>query len=70
LSTAKCAIRDAGKVKGTDRIAVMAALSMAGEFRRKRRRDRCPTCRCWKCTKMAAMHKVLDAALTPQEALF
>jgi cell division protein ZapA len=28
-----CAIRDAGKVKGTDRIAVMAALSMAGEFR-------------------------------------
>jgi len=27
-----CALRDSGKVKGTDRIAVMAALSVAAEF--------------------------------------
>lgn len=27
-----CALRDTGKVKGTDRIAVMAALSVAAEF--------------------------------------
>ena len=27
-----CALRDSGKVKGNDRIAVMAALSMAAEF--------------------------------------
>ena len=27
-----CLLRDSGKVKGTDRIAVMAALSVAAEF--------------------------------------
>ena len=27
-----CQLRDSGKVKGTDRIAVMAALSVAAEF--------------------------------------
>ena len=27
-----CALRDSGKVKGNDRIAVMAALSVAAEF--------------------------------------
>lgn len=27
-----CTLRDSGKVKGTDRIAVMAALSVAAEF--------------------------------------
>ncbi len=66
------AIRDAGKVKGTDRIAVMAALGIAAEFLTSRApegafsemsvadvRD-----------KITAMHALLDAALTPQERLF
>lgn len=32
LDECMCAIRDAGKIKGNDRIAVMAALGMAAEF--------------------------------------
>jgi cell division protein ZapA len=32
LDAKMCALRDSGKVKGTDRIAVMAALSVAAEF--------------------------------------
>jgi cell division protein ZapA len=65
-------IRDAGRIKGNDRIAVMAALGMAAEFLSAKApqgplsdmslldmQDR-----------IAAMHKVLDGALTPQENLF
>lgn len=62
------AIRDGGKVSGTDRIAVMAALQIAsellsmktggdlaiGEFKRR----------------MQAMNQVIDAALVPQANLF
>lgn len=61
-------IRDGGKVSGTDRIAVMAALQIAsellsmktggdlaiGEFKRR----------------MQAMNQVIDAALVPQANLF
>ena len=67
-----CAIRDAGKIKGTDRIAVMAALSMAGEFLTVKapQGPLSDMSMLEVLTKMAAMHKVLDAALTPQEALF
>jgi cell division protein ZapA len=67
-----CAVRDAGKVKGNDRIAVMAALSMAAEYLSVKApqgplsdlsisevKD-----------KIDAMHAVLDNALTPQENLF
>ena len=66
------AIRDAGKVKGNDRIAVMAALGMAAEFLSVKS----PVGPLSDMsilevqTKISAMHKVLDTALTPQETLF
>lgn len=66
------ALRDSGKVKGNDRIAVMAALSVAAELLSMKNphgplsdmsilevRE-----------KLAVMHEVLDQALTPQENLF
>jgi cell division protein ZapA len=67
-----CAIRDAGKVKGTDRIAVMAALSVAGEyFSVKAPQGPLSDMSLLEVqTRIGAMHKVLDAALTPQETLF
>ncbi|MHA4867562.1 cell division protein ZapA [Duganella sp. PWIR1] len=66
------AIRDAGKVKGTDRIAVMAALSVAGEYLSVKapQGPLSDMSMLEVQTKMAAMHKVLDSALTPQETLF
>ena len=66
------AIRDAGKVKGTDRIAVMAALSVAGEyFSVKAPQGPLSDMSLLEVqTRIGAMHKVLDAALTPQETLF
>ncbi|RFP14973.1 MULTISPECIES: cell division protein ZapA [unclassified Duganella] len=66
------AIRDGGKVKGNDRIAVMAALGMAAEFLSVKS----PVGPLSDMsilevqTKISAMHKVLDSALTPQETLF
>jgi cell division protein ZapA len=65
-------IRDAGKVKGNDRIAVMAALSVAAEFLTvKAPQGPLSDMSILEVqTKISAMHKVLDAALTPQEALF
>ena len=66
------AIRDAGKVKGSDRIAVMAALGMAAEFLSvKAPQGPLSDMSILEVqTKIAAMHKVLDSALTPQETLF
>ncbi|MBV7537039.1 cell division protein ZapA [Duganella sp. sic0402] len=66
------AIRDAGKVKGNDRIAVMAALGVAAEFLTvKAPQGPLSDMSILEVqTKISAMHKVLDAALTPQEALF
>lgn len=66
------AIRDAGRVKGNDRIAVMAALSVAAEFLSiKAPQGPLSDMSILEVqTKIAAMHKVLDTALTPQEALF
>ena len=67
-----CAVRDAGKVKGNDRIAVMAALSVAAEFLSVK----APQGPLSELTildvrqKIDAMHAVLDNALTPQENLF
>ena len=67
-----CALRDAGKVRGTDRIAVMAALSVAAEFLSVK----APQGPLSDLTilevkqKIEAMHTVLDGALTPQENLF
>jgi len=66
-----CALRDSGKVKGTDRIAVMAALSVAAEFLSVK----APQGPLSDLTilevkqKLEAMHTVLDAALSPQENL-
>jgi cell division protein ZapA len=65
-------IRESGKVKGNDRIAVMAALSMAAEFLTAKS----PAGPLSDMSllevqqKIGAMHKVLDSALTPQENLF
>jgi len=65
-------IRDAGKIKGNDRIAVMAALGMAAEFLSvKAPQGPLSDMSILDVqTKISAMHKVLDSALTPQETLF
>jgi len=63
------AIRDAGKVKGNDRIAVMAALGMAGEFLAAKSGNGGPSMLDVQ-EKLDAMQKVLDNALAPQENLF
>lgn len=61
-------IRDAGKIKGNDRIAVMAALGMAAEFLAAKTTGGSSMLEVQE--KLGAMHKVLDNALTPQENLF
>jgi cell division protein ZapA len=67
-----CALRDSGKVKGNDRIAVMAALSMAAEFLSvKAPQGPLSDLSILEVKqKIGAMHTVLDDALTPQENLF
>ena len=67
-----CALRDAGKVRGTDRIAVMAALSVAAEFLSvKAPQGPLSDLSILEVKqKIEAMHTVLDSALTPQENLF
>ena len=66
------ALRDSGKVKGNDRIAVMAALSIAAEFLSVKSPEGpfAETSILEVKQKLQAMHTVLDAALTPQETLF
>ena len=66
------ALRDSGKVKGNDRIAVMAALSVAAEFLSvKTPHGPLSDLSILEVKeKIAAMHTVLDSALTPQENLF
>ena len=72
LDKKMCEIRDAGKIKGNDRIAVMASISIAAELLQTRSiqgpfhgltiseiEE-----------QVSAMHAVLDAALAPQEKLF
>lgn len=72
LDKKMCAIRDAGKVKGNDRIAVMAALGVAAEFLSvKAPQGPLSDLSILEVQqKIAAMNQVLDSALTPQEALF
>ena len=67
-----CTLRDSGKVKGNDRIAVMAALSVAAEFLSvKSPQGPLSDLSILEVRqKIGAMHTVLDAALTPQENLF
>lgn len=72
LNDRMCAIRDAGKVKGNDRIAVMAALGIAAELLSTKSEDG-PFSGMTVSEvkqKIAAMHTVLDAALAPQQDLF
>jgi cell division protein ZapA len=72
LDEKMCAIRDTGKVKGNDRIAVMAALGMAAEFLATRSPNGplSDMSLAEVKQKISAMHSVLDAALAPQENLF
>ena len=67
-----CALRDSGKVRGNDRIAVMAALSVAAEFLSvKAPQGPLSDMSILEVKqKIDAMHMVLDSALTPQENLF
>jgi cell division protein ZapA len=67
-----CAIRDAGKLKGNDRIAVMAALGIAAELLATKSPEGplSDMAMAEVKQKISAMHAVLDAALTPQENLF
>jgi len=65
-------IRDAGRIKGTDRIAVMAALGIAAELLSSQQADG-PfaglTIAQWQ-ERIGAINDVLDQALAPQEKLF
>ncbi|HWJ93530.1 MAG TPA: cell division protein ZapA [Telluria sp.] len=72
LDNKMCALRDSGKVKGNDRIAVMAALSVAAEFLSvKSPQGPLSDMSILEVKqKLEAMHTVLDSALTPQENLF
>ena len=72
LDGTMCALRDAGTVRGTDRIAVMAALSVAAEFLSvKSPQGPLSDLSILEVKqKIEAMHTVLDSALTPQENLF
>jgi cell division protein ZapA len=72
LNDKMCAIRDAGKVKGNDRIAVMAALGMAAELLSTKSSEGpfADLTLAEVREKISAMHTVLDTALAPQENLF
>lgn len=66
------AIRDAGKIKGNDRIAVIAALGIAAEFL-SARSSQGPFAELSVADvreKITTMHTLLDSALAPQEKLF
>jgi len=71
LDAKMCALRDSGKVKGTDRIAVMAALSVAAEFLsvKSPQGPLGDQSMLEVKHKLEAMHTVLDAALAPQDNL-
>jgi cell division protein ZapA len=68
LDEKMCAVRDGGKVKGNDRITVMAALGIAAELLSMQTTEG-TTIAQWR-QHISAMHSVLDEALTPQENLF
>ncbi|MBD8625906.1 cell division protein ZapA [Oxalobacteraceae sp. CFBP 8755] len=66
-----CQLRDSGKVKGTDRIAVMAALSVAAEFLSvKSPQGPLSDMSILEVKqKLESMHTVLDRVLAGQENL-
>lgn len=67
-----CNIRDQSKIKGTDRIAVMAALSMAADLLSTKSHDGPMSGLSLGEVKQKIqnMNDVIDQALTPQENLF
>ncbi|SNS98634.1 cell division protein ZapA [Noviherbaspirillum humi] len=72
LDSRMCAIRDAGRIRGNDRIAVMAALGIAAEMMSLKSPEG-PLADVTVSEvkqQIAAMNAVLDAALMPQENLF
>jgi len=72
LDEKMCAIRDAAKIKGTDRIAVMAALTISADLlATKAPGGLFPEQTIADIKKQIhTMNEVLDGALTPQENLF
>jgi len=72
LDNKMCAIRDAGKIKGNDRIAVMASLAIAAELLTTKSSDGPLSGMTVSEIKqqIVSMHIALDDALTPQENLF
>jgi cell division protein ZapA len=72
LNDKMCSIRDASRVKGTDRIAVMAALSLATELLSTKSPEgpMSGLSMAEVKQKIQGMHESLDQALTPQENLF
>lgn len=72
LDEKMCAIRDAGKIKGNDRIAVMAALGIAAELLATKSTEGpfADMTLAEVNQKIATMHAVIDVALAPQENLF
>lgn len=71
LDAKMCALRDSGKVRGTDRIAVMAALSVAAEFLsvKSSQGPLSDMTMMEVKQKLESMHAVLDSVLAPQENL-
>lgn len=72
LDKKMCAIRDTGKIKGNDRIAIMASLSIAAELLAIKSPSG-PLSGMSMAEikqKMDAMNSVLDQALVPQDNLF
>jgi cell division protein ZapA len=71
LDAKMCALRDSGRVKGTDRIAVMAALSVAAEFLsvKSPQGPLSDMSMMEVKQKLESMHAVLDSVLAPQENL-
>lgn len=67
-----CAIRDAGRVKGNDRIAVMAALAVTAELLSTKSPEGPLSGMAMSeiRQRIALMHETLDNALAPQENLF
>lgn len=72
LNDKMCAIRDGAKIKGSDRIAVMAALSMSADLLATKAPGGLfsEMSMAEIQSQLHGMHAVLDAALTPQENLF
>lgn len=72
LDDKMCAIRDAGKIRGNDRIAIMASLSIAAELLSAKvaKGPLSDFTLAEIRQKITDMHNVLDKALAPQEDLF